>query len=325
MIDGPWELRLRHRALLTEPCCRGNARLESGEACGYGFKCVAEAALTFLGRGPLFSVGEYDHESYEALWDMKGRACSTLPNSEPQARGWCGDCFQQHALPFEPAVGPAEILQSQLEGSGCLDFALSPEQRCAALGLEALHRDGGQMFGVLLARSAEGEEKVLKAFSGQFAGIWQVAGWVPPVVELDRQGQMVPEQLVIEARLKELNSRIRAAEPRRRHALLRERRALSRNLMQVIRRAYRLRNGHGAKRLLTDAYLPGQGIPSGAGDCCAPKLLQECYRLGLEPMALAEFWWGAAKSKARRQGAFYGPCPDKCAPILGFMLCGTGS
>ena len=63
--------------------------------------------------------------------------------------------------------------------------------------------------------------------------------------------------------------------------------------------------------------------PSGAGECCAPKLLQYALMHGLQPLALAEFWVGApSKTEIRQEGAFYAPCSGKCVPILRHVLQG---
>ena len=64
-------------------------------------------------------------------------------------------------------------------------------------------------------------------------------------------------------------------------------------------------------------------IPSGAGECCAPKLLQAAYELGLQPLAMGEFWWGPSNPMRYRQpGAFFPACHSKCRPILSHMLRG---
>jgi tRNA pseudouridine32 synthase / 23S rRNA pseudouridine746 synthase len=69
----------------------------------------------------------------------------------------------------------------------------------------------------------------------------------------------------------------------------------------------------------TEAKVP----PAGAGDCAAPKLLQYAYLHQLEPIAMAEFWWGQSpKSEIRKHGQFYPSCRSKCEPILGHMLKG---
>lgn len=63
--------------------------------------------------------------------------------------------------------------------------------------------------------------------------------------------------------------------------------------------------------------------PSGSGECAAPKLLQQAYLTGCQPLAMAEFWWGASpKEVIRRHGCYYPSCRSKCEPILWHMLQG---
>lgn len=63
--------------------------------------------------------------------------------------------------------------------------------------------------------------------------------------------------------------------------------------------------------------------PSGAGECAGPKLLQYAYQNNLEPVAMAEFWWGGpSKEEIRIPGRYYPACKGKCGPILGWMLQG---
>lgn len=78
-------------------------------------------------------------------------------------------------------------------------------------------------------------------------------------------------------------------------------------------------------------------FPAGTGDCCAPKLLWEAARRGLQPLSVVEFWYGSPPNTATPQGrrsgtpppgasrshkCVYGMC-DKCEAILGSMLCGA--
>jgi hypothetical protein len=64
-------------------------------------------------------------------------------------------------------------------------------------------------------------------------------------------------------------------------------------------------------------------MPTGTGDCCGPKLLAQAAIEGLRPLGLAEFYWGREnRSGSRRHTTFSASCPEKCGPILGFMLCG---
>ena len=61
--------------------------------------------------------------------------------------------------------------------------------------------------------------------------------------------------------------------------------------------------------------------PSAAGECATPKLLQYAFGNGYQPLAMAEFWWGASpKSEIRVHGQFYPACTGKCKPILKHML-----
>lgn len=61
--------------------------------------------------------------------------------------------------------------------------------------------------------------------------------------------------------------------------------------------------------------------PAGAGECCAPRLLQYAFTHGLRPLCMAEFWVGTDNG-LRRDGNFYPACESKCRPILNFMLQG---
>ena len=110
--------------------------------------------------------------------------------------------------------------------------------------------------------------------------------------------------------------------------LKRERRRRSDSLQRWLFAQYRMLNARGEERDLIDIFgsyvhtLP----PAGAGDCCAPKLLQWAYAHGLRPVALAEFWLGAPPpGEVRRHMQFYPPCRSKCRPILEFMLQGLGA
>ena len=63
--------------------------------------------------------------------------------------------------------------------------------------------------------------------------------------------------------------------------------------------------------------------PSGAGECCAPRLLQFAYSNHLKPICFTEFWWGASpSSEIRSHNQHYPACRGKCGPILKHMLQG---
>ncbi len=86
---------------------------------------------------------------------------------------------------------------------------------------------------------------------------------------------------------------------------------------------YAFLNKAGKSKSLYDIFSPTVfGVPpAGAGECATPKLLQFAFAHGYEPIAMAEFWWGASpKSDIRKHKQFYPACTGKCKPILAHML-----
>nr|WP_242024027.1 RluA family pseudouridine synthase [Nodosilinea sp. FACHB-13] len=105
--------------------------------------------------------------------------------------------------------------------------------------------------------------------------------------------------------------------------LRQRRRDLSRQLQAEMHAAYTLTNFAGESLAIQN--LAGQGnLPTGTGDCCAPKLLHAAAQLGLEPLAMAEFWWGPPQGD-KQPGEFYGACAERCQPIMGFLLSGLSA
>ncbi len=96
----------------------------------------------------------------------------------------------------------------------------------------------------------------------------------------------------------------------------------SKQLHQQLFATYVLTNRLAEQREIS-AFFEQQHPPGGAGDCAGPKLIHYALRHGLTPLALAEFWWGAApKQGVRQHGRYYPACRGKCRPILPFMLRG---
>lgn len=178
-----------------------------------------------------------------------------------------------------------------------------------------LHRCG-KMFGVLVYKSERLKvkgERYLAAFSAKLDGSYFHEGFVPPVYEMSEPpvGTSKTE---------------------------------SQRLQRLLFAEYKLLNGKGEKKNLLEIFQEEKPIispedwfssavsrqpsafrlpPAGAGECCAPKLLQAAFLQGLEPVELAEFWVGAApKNEIRQEGAFYAPCSGRCGPILRHMLVG---
>ncbi|MEG4443963.1 pseudouridine synthase [Microcoleus sp. AT9_B5] len=119
--------------------------------------------------------------------------------------------------------------------------------------------------------------------------------------------------------LQPLKQLIEAAD-RRMRALKQQRKEVSRELQTQMHAAYTLVNFLGKSRSLS-SLMPTNSIPTGTGDCCAPKLLHCAAANNLKPLAMAEFWWGPP-SGDKIQGEFYGACGDRCQPLMGFLLSG---
>jgi len=283
------------------------------------------------------------------------------PPSTPACFGFCTDCVTAHSLLVGDSRKYARELMAQLQEHKRIDglAPLSDVEHPPSLSLHSGHpyrfksppREGcpqggvglprhseidnpkfstnylwgdarGQMFGVLECEDVDGNTVVLKAFSCQYDGEWLIDGWVPPILDPRAFNALIAEPD------KEINIRTRAlrdlekSDPQYRK-LFDERKALSQQLMKDIHALYHLTNFKGKTRPLIDVF-PNTGIPTGVGECCAPKLLNHAALNGLKPIGLSEFYWGKeSKSGERQHKKFYPACTEKCQPILGFMLCGT--
>lgn len=92
-------------------------------------------------------------------------------------------------------------------------------------------------------------------------------------------------------------------------------------LQQWLFRQFSFLNAKGESKNLTELF--DCTPPSGAGECCAPRLLQAAYKEGLQPLCMAEFWVGdSPRDELRQEGHFYPACNSRCKPILGHMLQG---
>ena len=167
----------------------------------------------------------------------------------------------------------------------------------------------GKMFGVLLY-----EGGYLAAFSAKLDGSYHHEGFVPPVYEMTTPPVGTSK-------------------------------AESQRLQRLLFANYSFINGKGKTKNLLEIFAQEKPIvpaeewfgesrvksqeprvsmpPSGAGECCAPKLLQYALTHGMTPLALAEFWVGApSKTEIRQEGAYYAPCSGRCGPILKHVLQG---
>lgn len=265
----------------------------------------------------------------------------------------------------------------------------------------------GKMYGILLVELPNGEQRVLKAFSGLLNGDSVVDGWVPPIPGRDEialeeartlaELEAIKQELITlkqlperqqyqtlccecDRQLLQMSDRhqdskhqrhekrqilcqtladealtialVSLDEESRRHGIDRKllkrqqntvlqpiklliekadarirelkqrRKELSRHLQNSMHAAYSLTNFSG-QSLSLQQLMPGGSIPTGTGDCCAPKLLHYAATNNLKPLAMAEFWWGnSSVNPDKIQGEFYGACEERCQPLMGFLLSG---
>ena len=105
-------------------------------------------------------------------------------------------------------------------------------------------------------------------------------------------------------------------------SLKKARKQQSNKLQRKLFEGYKLRSADSKTAVMTDFFVEGLP-PSGAGDCAAVKLLQYAHSRNLVPIALAEFWWGAAPvGGLREHGRYYPACRSRCRKVLPYMLNG---
>lgn len=109
----------------------------------------------------------------------------------------------------------------------------------------------------------------------------------------------------------------------RMESMKQERRQRSDELQAWLFDNFILLNERGERRSLTSIFAdtPQGTPPSGAGECCAPKLLHYAFLHHLHPLCIGEFWQGRSpQMEIRHHGQFYPACRGKCKPILEWMI-----
>ncbi len=236
--------------------------------------------------------------------------------------GYCRRCKREHFLGQGNTLEYCRQLMQLFADRGTIQIFSGQPAIVPTLATEWLFGPArGKMFGVLECVKPDGSTIFLQAFSGQYNGSWLVDGWVPPLFDVSA---FLALNTKVEPRIKSLGQEIdRLKDHDEKCALRKERRHLSQQLMKAFHALYTLINFRGETAKLSDVFLGKTGIPTGTGDCCAPKLLNFAASNQLRPIGLSEFYWGRENHSGTRQhGVFSSSCLEKCTPILGFMLCG---
>ena len=184
--------------------------------------------------------------------------------------------------------------------------------------MEDLEREGCAwtgMFGALVCLDASGNELVLRAFSGSYDGKWKRDGWAPPLFdEEEYKAAILPN----DKRIHELSQVPPNETADQKAARDKERLALCNQTLEKIYSLYRFCCFDKKWRTFGDISRQ-KLLPTGTGDCSAPKLLSEAFSKDLLPISLAEFYWGKPNTRLVPK-TFYPPCDEKCALILPAIL-----
>ncbi len=226
--------------------------------------------------------------------------------------------YEPHPLCILAAQQLQNYLSTQTEWNH--NFGIIAEQEGQVIG---------KMFGVLVVKTQQNKVGFLAAFSGKLAGVNEHSKFVPAVYDALTENSFLNIGMT---ELNAINLEIKALETDE----------LSENSEQInTLKQFRKQHSIGLQNKLFDHYtflnIAGEEMnlrsifksynntnpPAGAGECAAPKLLHYAFQQDMQPLAMAEFWWGLSpKSEHWKHGHFYPACQQKCAPILSHMLKG---
>ena len=239
----------------------------------------------------------------------------------------------QRFLAFEPAMISPFILPPPPAAQTAAAEVIAKVHDYMRLHPESeLHRQG-KMFGVLVYDVTSNDQSYLAAFSAMLDGSYHHEGFVPPVYEAVQppvgttreESQRLQRLLFANFRFTNLQGE-------------------TRDLLEIFANEKPILSPeeYFDKSTITNHQSPGASSrqtggaasaekgyhqskittpPSGAGECCAPKLLHYALSHGMKPIALAEFWVGApSRTEVRQEGTFYAPCSGRCKPILKWIL-----
>lgn len=243
------------------------------------------------------------------------KAFSGLLNGESVVDGWVAPIpgREQVALAEAKTLAELEAIKQEL-----ITLKLLPARQ----EYETLARDFAQQLEVMSDRHTHSKQQrqqkrqqLLDTLAGEALNL--------ALAQLDEESR---QQGIERRRLKRqrdvalatLKAAIATADIRMQE-LKQQRKAISRQLQAQMHAAYSLMNFLGQSSTLQQ--LMPDGLPTGTGDCCAPKLLHYAATHGFKPLAMAEFWWGTS-NQDKVQGEFYGACAERCQPLMGFLLAG---
>lgn len=228
----------------------------------------------------------------------------------------------------------------------CLEMIRELEQKKSLCGNSEFYFFKG-MFGALVCLDENGERVVLRAFSGSLGGKWNIEGFVPPLFDEEKYNAAIsindkkihelsvaPADETSEEKSARKKLRIKLCNEtlRRIYALYKFFCAdgIARNFNDIIKEKLYASFQHEENSAQSENHEKNERdekrtflIPTGTGDCCAPKLLSYAFEKKLLPLSLEEFYWNgsdAQKIDNADDAEFKNPCDEKCGIILPFIL-----
>ena len=191
----------------------------------------------------------------------------------------------QAFLETDRAIALARDMAAEMLRTDSFSFPPSEQYKLSSLNKNT-------MFGIMICNDINGNEKILRAFSGALNGEYRIPGYVNPCFS-------VTEFRKIEAEYSPLIHR----------ADVDERKRLSAECLGKINALYSFSTWDGSSIGLPDK------APTGTGDCAGLRLINTALRKNLEIRGLAEFM-------IRDDGTIetYPPCEERCSLLLPSML-----
>ncbi|MFT4602211.1 MAG: tRNA pseudouridine32 synthase/23S rRNA pseudouridine746 synthase [Arenicella sp.] len=181
--------------------------------------------------------------------------------------------------------------------------------------------DKGKMFGVLVVELQDGTLAYLATVSGKLQGSKSSEKFAPSVFDDSTDDFFINKGMT---ELTAISNQIKGTDIQsKKDALIETRREKSYALQQRLFENYQFLNLSGETQNVLEIFENSShgNPPAAAGECAAPKLLSYALSNNLNPIAIAEFWWGnSPKSEEREHLGFYPACKNKCRPILEFIL-----
>ncbi|MBP5357748.1 MAG: RluA family pseudouridine synthase [Treponema sp.] len=193
-------------------------------------------------------------------------------------------------------------------------------------------KDQGIMLGAMLCRDSDGNEIELRTVSGLSKTIIPESQdkrtvYVEPIVPPQRIDEaLLPNDREIHEYTDEINSLLELTnrteeQESRLDELKKARTELTTESLKKVFSLYSFRCIDGSTITLNEICRRKniELVPTGTGECCAPKLLNHAFSHNMQVLSMSEVYYG--KDTPHKQNAHeYPPCDERCGIILPFML-----